>query len=144
MKKSILVSLALSAGLLTGLGTVSTTANAAKYHRGVPKTLIGKWRMKDPITHGQYDFWIISKSKMDNFVADNKSGHDKFLGQYETNLKYKKVGKYYDTFGKPHLYKTENAEAEEPENAFYKKGNHLIGGFLMHGKFFDSYTMTKY
>lgn len=46
MKKSILIMLALS-GLVGGVGATTTTANAATWHKGVPKALRGIWKHHD-------------------------------------------------------------------------------------------------
>ena len=46
MRKSILVSLALTASLFAGVGATSTTANAASWHKGMPKALQGTWKTK--------------------------------------------------------------------------------------------------
>ena len=47
MKKSILMTLALSAGLVGGVGITATTANASSWHKGVPKSLRGAWKHHD-------------------------------------------------------------------------------------------------
>lgn len=87
MKKSILVTLAFSASLLSALSLSDTTANAASYHNGIPHALKNtKW-------HGKYRSTLKFKSTSLYYGALGTDAQT----TYKIKYKYTGHGTYYLT-----------------------------------------------
>ncbi|WP_252904654.1 hypothetical protein [Secundilactobacillus silagei] len=74
----------MSAGLITGVGAISTTANAATYHKGFPKSLRNtKWRGRTAGVSAEVKF---GKSTL--YYAPSMGGDP----QYMLHTKYRYLG----------------------------------------------------
>ncbi|RRG06765.1 MAG: hypothetical protein DUD35_14220 [Lactobacillus sp.] len=84
MYKSLKLSGGLLAGLTVGIASLSTTADAATWHKGTPKVLRGNW-----IYHrkqvSQWGYFHISSNKM---LSDDQG----MPGLTYKHLKYKSLG----------------------------------------------------
>ncbi|MCH5463216.1 hypothetical protein HC026_11025 [Lactobacillus sp. LC28-10] len=148
MKKSILVSLALSAGLIAGVGATSTTASASSWHKGTPKALRGNYQ---EILHGDfsgyYQGWKITKNKVYTFDTYYKNGEHADVKLTWSHTKYKKIGKYYLVEGKLTPKKGFHDFDLTKDLGFYKKGKHLtlgVGAVPSKFKFHPADVYTQY
>ncbi|HBF73743.1 MAG TPA: hypothetical protein DDW71_00585 [Lactobacillus sp.] len=145
MKKSILVSLALSAGLIAGIGATSTTANAASWHKGTPKALRGNYQERE---HGDFDVfyqgWKITKNNLYSFNSDYSNGKHAEVMLTWSHAKYKKIGKYYLVEGKLTPKKGFHDFDLTKDLGFYKKGKHLTLGLMANPRKFKFHAGDVY
>ncbi|MFC6253505.1 hypothetical protein ACFP1H_02660 [Secundilactobacillus hailunensis] len=90
MKKSILVTLTLSAGLIASIGVTSTTASAATWHSGTPSFLVGH-KYRSSIHHGYqgiptYQHLTATKHSID-YVYSQSDGYGGTHTGYQYNGK---------------------------------------------------------
>lgn len=87
MNKVVKMAVTAMTVLLMG-GTVSTTASAATWHKGTPKTLRGNWKGKTFTYNGVKvrGVWVVGKKTI-------RSESPTMPGQTWKNLRYHKVGK---------------------------------------------------
>ncbi|WP_203648858.1 hypothetical protein [Secundilactobacillus yichangensis] len=114
MKKSILVSLAFGASLLTGLGTVSTTANASTWHKGIPSALSGTYTFHRHHSVRGNDWVEFHKSSWTMIPNGTKASVTK-------NAKWSHINKSYRIKGTIYAY----GRKFNSDTVIYKSGNKL-------------------
>lgn len=119
MKKIIILSLATVTCLLTL--SVTTSSQAASWHKGTPKVLRGGYAYdKARNAYGTVGVLLIKKNSC-------LVGEPKPLGSSIDikNVRYKKIGKYYRLKGKVKLTKWIIDETHIVDQVFYKKDKKL-------------------
>ncbi|MTV82556.1 hypothetical protein [Secundilactobacillus folii] len=114
MKKSILVTIAVAAGLAGGAVTTGTSAQAATWHQGMPKALRGVWHTKKIKFFGGVRFTIrIGKNYSHAAVTDPDvlnhtryrylGHHDYKVNGYEPIYSKKRTNRYFKWVSKHHI-----------------------------------------
>ncbi|KRK89550.1 hypothetical protein [Lentilactobacillus sunkii] len=129
----------IATGLLTaglGLGAVSTTANAASWHKGTPSALRGKWKTKPWTQSGyKYDYRsFISAHKIISEVRGLNGGPSDMAAPTVQHARYKYLGN--------HLYKFKGTSLGTSPSSCYikwKSHNHIVIKPWSNNKVFSYY-----
>ncbi|GAX02434.1 hypothetical protein IWT140_00029 [Secundilactobacillus pentosiphilus] len=117
MKKSVLVTIALSASLFAGLGAASVQADASAWHKGTPSFLVGH-KYRTSIKHGYhgmptYQYLTSTKNSIDYIYSQADGYGGSHTGYKRSDHVYTVRYRAIDWYGthKYHTYKISRLSA---------------------------------